>query len=135
MKMQDDTQLYIFISHIKPLNNSDFIEFCLDICEKYSKKKESMIANTIFRLLIPIQPIDYEDKVIEIINKGIENEQVIWRGINLLAFIGSKNTIALAEKYLDSENKRLREIAFFCIKNIYDQMNITWWNEEEILED
>jgi len=108
--------------------------FANSFVEKYSKNKESMIPQTIFRLLIPLQPYDYEEKIIKIFENGIENEQGIWRGINLLAFIGSKNTITLVEKYLSSENMRLKDITFFCIKNIYAQMNIEWWNEEEILD-
>jgi len=55
--------------------------------------------------------------------------------MNLLAFTGAQNTITFVEKYLVNKNKRSRDMVFFCIKYIYDQMNIEWWNEEEILHD
>lgn len=125
------SQMYILLNIIGIIDDMSFVNNIFEIAEEIAKKGNPHIYEPILNGLIQ-HPIGVnESKIISIIEGHREDEQVVFRALNLLAFIGSERSINFISEFLQSEKDRIKQIAFFCIQKIYERKDLLWYNGEE----
>ncbi len=135
-KLKEDTenfssQMYILLNITGIIDDESFVKKILEIAEEIARNGNPYIYERILNGLIP-RPIGIdESKIISIIEAYREDEQVVFRALNLLAFIGSEGSIDYISEFLLSEIDRIKQIAFFCIQKIYERKDLLWYNGEE----
>ena len=134
LKLKDkrESQLGMLFSAISPIAKDKYIETCLKLMNIFAENEETILFDQLFGVLFEINPTNYEKKICDLIPK-IKSEQGVWRGLNLLAFIGSEKSVELAKKFIGGTNNRLKQMAFFCIRKIRERQNIDWYNNEETI--
>lgn len=125
------SQMYILLRIIGIIDDVSFVNIIFEIAEEIAKKGNPHIYEPILNGLIQ-RPIGVnESKIISIIEEHREDEQVVFRALNLLAFIGSEGSINYISEFLQSEKDRIKQIAFFCVQKIHERKDRLWYNGEE----
>lgn len=134
LAIEDSTSLLRSLVYNSPLIDDDhFVEFCLEIAE-YFPKESAFTINTLFHRLAYIKPVKYENELISFLEKKIAEGFHMVGALNILFFIGTDKSIEFLTKYLDDENRLLRDKAFSSIKYIFERQNKLWYNREEVLD-
>lgn len=128
------SQLKSLFRAVPLIIDEQYIEICLKLLKEFRNDSEAgYLIHDLFDNLIYVNPIDYESQIIELMSNGLENQHALWRGLNLLAFIGTDKSIKFLEQFLiDPSEEKFKQMAFFCIYNIKKRQNINWYNQEEI---
>ncbi len=125
------SQMRILLNITGIIDDKLFINNILNIAEEITKIGNPFIYERILQGFIFHQIGVDESKIISIIESHREDEQVVFRALNLLAFIGSEGSIDYISEFLQSEKDRVKQIAFFCIQKIYERKDLLWYNGEE----
>lgn len=133
MKLEDYiSELGHLIFFLPPINNEEFVKFCLDIASLLPKSYAFGVDDLIFKLT-SIEPHIFEKELIAFLDKKISEGYDLVGALNVLFFIGTQDSIKFLSQFLSSENELLRNKAFSCIKYIYECQNMLWYNREEII--
>ena len=131
MKLDDYiSELGHLISFLPPINNEEFVKFCLEVANILPKSHN---VNELMVKLTYIKPHNFEKELIDFLDNKISEGYYLVGALNVLFFIGTQDSIKFLSQFLSSENELLRNKAFSCIKYIYERQNILWYNREEII--
>lgn len=125
------TQMRMLLNITGIIDDVSFVNNILEIAEEIAKMGNPYIYEPILNGLISLPIGINESKIISIIEANRDNEQVVFRALNLLVFIGSEESIDYISEFLQSEKDRIKQIAFFCIQKIYERKDLLWYNREE----
>jgi hypothetical protein len=124
-------QLTFFVPAIE---DDRYIEFCMEIAKIFPRELDFSFSK-IFYHLIPLNPIKYEKDFLTIFQEKINEGYRIYGALNILAFIGTDQSVDFLSQYLENTDDILKQKAFYCIRRIKERENIDWYNEEELFNE
>ncbi len=123
----DAVKMSSLVFNLPLIDDSEYVKFCLELAETLLEWE----IDQVFSAMTFIKPYKFEISIIAFLRRKIMEGYNLVAAFNVLFYIGTQKSIEFLSQFLDSDNELLRNKAFGCIKYIYEQDNLLWYNNEE----